>query len=64
MNRGEVWTAPGSRPHDGVAGENAMLIDESFHTAYRELEERMKALAKTDGAVFLPTPEPLERYPG
>ena len=36
-----------------------MLIDESFHTAYRELEERMKALAEDDGDVFLPNPEPL-----
>jgi hypothetical protein len=36
-----------------------MLIDESFRTAYRELEERMKALAETDGDVFLPNPEPL-----
>jgi hypothetical protein len=36
-----------------------MLIDESFHTAYRELEERMKALAEADGHVFLPNPEPL-----
>lgn len=36
-----------------------MLIDESFHKAYRELEERMKALAEADGDVFLPNPEPL-----
>src|SRR6516162_6860595 len=36
-----------------------MLIGESFRTAYRELEERMKALAETDGDVFLPNPEPL-----
>jgi hypothetical protein len=36
-----------------------MLIDESFHTAYRELEERMKVLAEEDGNVFLPNPEPL-----
>jgi len=36
-----------------------MLIDESFHTAYRELEERMKRLAEADGDVFLPNPEPL-----
>jgi hypothetical protein len=36
-----------------------MLINESFHTAYRELEERMKALAEADGDVFLPNPEPL-----
>jgi len=42
-------------------GENAMLIDEIFHTAYRELEERMKALAEADGLVFLPNPEPLGR---
>ena len=35
-----------------------MLIDESFHTAYRELEERMKVLAEADGDVFLPNPEP------
>lgn len=36
-----------------------MRIDEVFHTAYRELEERMKALAEADGDVFLPNPEPL-----
>ena len=36
-----------------------MLIDESFRTAYRELEARMKALAENDGHVFLPNPEPL-----
>lgn len=36
-----------------------MLINESLHTAYRELEERMKALAEADGDVFLPNPEPL-----
>lgn len=36
-----------------------MQIDESFHTAYRELEERMKALAEADGPIFLPNPEPL-----
>jgi len=36
-----------------------MLIDESFHKAYRALEEKMKALAEADGDVFLPNPEPL-----
>jgi hypothetical protein len=36
-----------------------MPIDESFRTAYRELEERMKARAEADGDVFLPNPEPL-----
>jgi hypothetical protein len=36
-----------------------MRIDEVFHTAYRELEERMRALAEADGDVFLPNPEPL-----
>src|SRR6516164_6078221 len=36
-----------------------MLIGESFRTAYRELEERMKLLAEADGDVFLPNPEPL-----
>jgi hypothetical protein len=36
-----------------------MRIDSSFHTAYRELEERMKALAEDDHDVFLPNPEPL-----
>jgi hypothetical protein len=50
---------PRRRSHDGVAWENAMLIDESFHTAYRELEERMKARAEADGDVFLSNPEPL-----
>jgi hypothetical protein len=36
-----------------------MRIDGGFHTAYRELEERMKARAEEDGDVFLPNPEPL-----
>ena len=36
-----------------------MRIDGGFHAAYRELEERMKALAEADGHVFLPNPEPL-----
>src|SRR5262245_8864327 len=36
-----------------------MGIDEGFRAAYRELEARMKALAETDGEVFLPNPEPL-----
>lgn len=36
-----------------------MRIDGGFHAAYRELEERMKALAEDDGDVFLPNPEPL-----
>jgi len=31
---------------------------DSFHAAYRKLEERMKALAEADGDVFLPNPEP------
>lgn len=35
-----------------------MRIDGSFHAAYRDLEERMKALAEADGDVFLPNPEP------
>jgi hypothetical protein len=35
-----------------------MRVDGSFHAAYRRLEERMKALAETDGDVFLPNPEP------
>jgi hypothetical protein len=30
----------------------------SFHAAYRELEERMRARAVADGDVFLPNPEP------
>jgi hypothetical protein len=34
-------------------------MNEPFHTAYRELEERMKALAEADGDIFLPNPEPL-----
>jgi hypothetical protein len=37
----------------------AMRTDGSFYTAYRELEERMKALAEADGDVFLPNPEPV-----
>lgn len=35
-----------------------MLIDESFHTAYREIEGGTKALTDADGDVFLPNPEP------
>jgi len=34
-----------------------MRIDGGFHTAYRKLEERMKARAEADGDVFLPNPE-------
>jgi len=36
-----------------------MEIDADFHAAYRGLEIRMKALAESDGHVFLPSPEPL-----
>ena len=36
-----------------------MSIDEGFRAAYRKLEARMKGLAKADGDVFLPNPEPL-----
>jgi hypothetical protein len=35
-----------------------MRLDGSFHAAYRELEERMRARAVADGDVFLPNPEP------
>lgn len=35
-----------------------MLSYENFHTEYRGLEERMRALAKADGDIFLPNPEP------
>jgi hypothetical protein len=35
-----------------------MRIDRTFSTAYRDLEERMKALAEADGDIFLPNPEP------
>lgn len=35
-----------------------MGIDGSFHAAYRELQVRMKALAETDGDIFVPNPEP------
>jgi hypothetical protein len=34
-------------------------MNRDFHTAYRALEQRMKALAETDGQVYLPNPEPL-----
>jgi hypothetical protein len=33
-------------------------MERSFQRAYLELEERMKALAETDGDVFLPNPQP------
>ena len=32
--------------------------DLDFHSAYQELEERMKELAEADGDVFLPNPKP------
>jgi hypothetical protein len=35
-----------------------MPTDTAFHTAYRGLETRMKALAEFDRHVFLPNPEP------
>ena len=35
-----------------------MRIEGGFHTAYGELERRMKALAEEEGDVFLPNPEP------
>jgi hypothetical protein len=35
-----------------------MRVDGSFHAKYRELEERMKALAEYEGNVFLPNTEP------
>src|SRR5215472_18631943 len=34
-----------------------MRLDGSFRTAYRDLEERMRARALADGDVFLPNPE-------
>jgi len=36
-----------------------MPIDQMFDSAYRALEARMRALAETDGDVFLPNPKPL-----
>lgn len=35
-----------------------MQIDRTFSAAYRDLEERMKALAEADGDIFLPNPVP------
>ena len=35
-----------------------MRVDGSFHAKYRELEARMKALAESEGDVFLPNTEP------
>src|SRR5262245_65519828 len=35
-----------------------MHLDEGFRTAYRDLEERMRARAVADGDIFLPNPEP------
>jgi hypothetical protein len=35
-----------------------MPIDGSFQAAYRELEQRMKSLAETDGDIYLPNAEP------
>ncbi len=35
-----------------------MSVDMSFRAAYRQLEERMRALAESEGDVFLPNPEP------
>lgn len=33
-------------------------MEEQFRSAYRDLERRMKALAESDGDVYLPNPEP------
>ena len=46
------------------SSNTSMPIDAPFRSAYRELEQRMKALAESDGDVFLPNPEPegLARY--
>jgi hypothetical protein len=33
-------------------------MNHDFDTAYRALEQRMKALAETDGQVYLPNPQP------
>jgi hypothetical protein len=35
-----------------------MRVDGSFHAKYRELEQRMKALAESEGDVFLPNTKP------
>jgi hypothetical protein len=35
-----------------------MRADRSFHDKYRELEKRMKALAESEGDIFLPNTEP------
>lgn len=35
-----------------------MQIDGTFHASYRDLEERMSALAEADGDAFVPNPEP------
>lgn len=46
----------------GIYGKKALTEagkqDEDFSIKYRELEERMMALADADGDVFLPNPEP------
>jgi hypothetical protein len=46
----------------GIYGKKAVTEagkqDEDFSIKYRELEERMMALADADGDVFLPNPEP------
>ena len=36
----------------------SMQFDHDFSTAYRELNERMKHLAESDGDVYVPNPEP------
>jgi hypothetical protein len=36
-------------------------VDEEIRRAYADLERRMKALAKSDGQVYLPNPEPTTR---
>lgn len=35
-----------------------MRINQPFHTAYRDLEARMKSLVESDGDIFLPNPTP------
>lgn len=50
----------------GLVGATLLQImqpEATFHSAYRALEARMKALAESDGDVFVPNTEPSGRVP-
>ncbi len=50
--------APPQVIHECVRWIENMTRDRTFHAAYRQLEERMKELAESQGDIFVPNPEP------